>query len=176
MRRALWIIGAVALVAVLAIGISQAGGGKDETTSSADVSVDDPGTIRDADVKSFAAEVAKHKGKPVVVNGWASWCGPCKLEFPIFRTAAQKLDGQVVFLGLNVSDNREDAEAFLEKEPVPYDSFDDGDARIAQKAGASGGLPITIFYDRDGKLAFLHQGGYETEKDLRKDIERYTGA
>jgi thiol-disulfide isomerase/thioredoxin len=176
MRRALWIIGSVALVAVLAVGIIQAGGDKPDSSSSAGASVEDPGGIRPADVKAYEAELAQHRGKPIVVNGWASWCGPCKLEFPIFRSVAQQLDGEVVFLGLNVSDNRENAEAFLKKQPVPYDSLEDADARIAQKAGGSGGLPITIFYDRNGKRAFLHQGGYESEQDLLDDIDKYTGA
>jgi thiol-disulfide isomerase/thioredoxin len=106
------------------------------------------------------------------VNGWATWCGPCKLEFPIFQRVATRLGKRVAFLGLNVSDNREEAEEFLAERPVPYPSIEDGDTAIAQHVGWVGGLPITIFYDRRGKK-FVHQGGYKNERDLLRDIERY---
>jgi thiol-disulfide isomerase/thioredoxin len=191
MRRALWILGVAALAAVLAIGISQAGGGDDEpatATSTVDVSALEgapaplaslhrrAGEIRPADAKSYAAQLRDLRGYPVVVNAWASWCGPCKLEFPFFRDAATRLGKRVAFLGLNVSDNRGDALAFLAKQPVPYPHLEDGDARIVQRTGAAGGLPTTIFYDAEGRRAFIHQGGYRSERDLLDDIERYTGS
>ena len=190
MRRALWILGAAALVAVLAIGISQAGGGDTEpatTEPAVDTSAlagapaplaalhRKAGRIEAADVRSFDAQLGQLRGYPVVVNAWASWCGPCKLEFPFFRAASTRLGKRVAFLGLNVSDNRQDALAFLKKQPVPYPHLEDGDSRIVQKTGAAGGLPTTIYYDEDGKRAFIHQGGYRSERDLLEDIERYTG-
>jgi thiol-disulfide isomerase/thioredoxin len=189
MRRALWILGVAALAAVLAIGISQAGGGDAEppaTTATADTSALEgapaplaalhakAGEITPADTKSYEQQLEELRGYPVVVNAWASWCGPCKLEFPFFRDAATRTGKKVAFLGLNVSDNREDALAFLKKQPVPYPHLEDGDSRIVQKTGAAGGLPTTIFYDADGKRAFIHQGGYTSERDLLEDIERYT--
>ncbi len=188
MRRTLWIVGVAALAAVLAIGISQAGGGDSEpasTTATTDLSAlegapaplaalhESAGEIRPADTESYEAQLKQLRGYPVVVNAWASWCGPCKLEFPFFQRAATRLGRRVAFLGLNVSDNREDALAFLKKEPVPYPHLEDGDARIVQKTGAAGGLPTTVFYDERGKRAFIHQGGYTSESDLLRDIERY---
>ena len=190
MRRALWILGAAALAAVLAIGISQSGGSDPEpasTTAAVDAAAlqgapaplaglhEAAGTIEASNTRDYAAQLRDLRGYPVVVNAWASWCGPCKLEFPFFREAATRLGKRVAFLGLNVSDNRQDALAFLRKQPVPYPHLEDGDARIVQKAGAAGGLPTTIFYDADGKRAFIHQGGYRSERDLLRDIERYTG-
>jgi cytochrome c biogenesis protein CcmG/thiol:disulfide interchange protein DsbE len=190
MRRALWIFGVAALVAVLAIGISQSGGDDPEptsTTAAIDTSAlegapaplaelhETAGTIEPSNTKSYDARLRELRGYPVVVNAWASWCGPCKLEFPFFRDAATRLGKRVAFLGLNVSDNRQDALAFLRKQPVPYPHLEDGDARIVQKTGAAGGLPTTIFYDEDGERAFIHQGGYRSERDLLRDIARYTG-
>ena len=192
MRRTLWILAAVGLVAVLAIGVSQAG--EDEpaqapvAASTLDLSTlegapaplaalhDDANVIRSADVDSYERTLRELRGYPVVVNAWASWCGPCKLEFPMFQKAGLRLGSRVAFLGLNVSDNRQEAEAFLKKVPVPYPHLEDSDARIVQKAGAAGGLPATIYYDAKGERAFIHQGGYRTERDLIDDIRRYTGA
>jgi cytochrome c biogenesis protein CcmG/thiol:disulfide interchange protein DsbE len=196
MRRVLWILAAAGLVAVLAIGLTQAGGNdpvpKTEGPGAAGLERaqrelegapaplarlhDSAGEIRASDVKGYEAQLRELRGYPVVVNAWASWCGPCKLEFPFFRDASTRLGKKVAFLGLNVSDNREDAARFLGRQPVPYPHLEDGDARIVQKAGAAGGLPTTIFYDADGKRAYIHQGGYRSAADLQRDIERYAGA
>ena len=188
MRRTLWILGIAALATVLVIGFSQAGGSDPEprtTPSAAPASAlkgapaplaalhESAGEIRPSDTKRYDAQLRELRGYPVVVNAWASWCGPCKLEFPFFREASTRLGKEVAFLGLNVSDNRQDALAFLKKEPVPYPHLEDGDARIVQKTGAAGGLPTTVFYDAKGKRAFIHQGGYTSERDLLRDIERY---
>src|SRR5215207_1806792 len=70
----------------------------------------------------FGAYVAK-QDKPVVVNKWASWCGPCRYEFPFFESQARKRKGEVVFVGVNSEDNRADAEEFLAEHPVPYKHF-----------------------------------------------------
>jgi cytochrome c biogenesis protein CcmG/thiol:disulfide interchange protein DsbE len=121
---------------------------------------------------AFQARVEK-AGKPVVVNKWASWCGPCRLEFPFFRDQAKKRKGEVVFIGVNSSDSRKDARDFLEEEPVPYRHFDDPKLEIAAVFNAVQAFPSTAFYDSKGKLAFVHQGGYASEDDLAEDIERY---
>jgi thiol-disulfide isomerase/thioredoxin len=195
MRRAAWIAATVALVVVLVIGLTQAG--QDEPSpapaaSSFDLSsaLEDldgappplaalhgrANEIAAADADRYAAELAELKGHPVVVNAWASWCGPCKLEFPVFQRVSTRMGKEVAFLGLNVSDNRQDAEAYLEKTPVPYPHLEDKDSRIVQEAGARGGLPTTIYYDRSGRREFIHQGGYTEDAELIEDIRKYTGA
>jgi thiol-disulfide isomerase/thioredoxin len=194
MRRALWIIGALALAAVLAVGVVQAGGdgGPDDGGPAFDLADAQrtlrgaPGplaalyaranTIEPADVTAYERTLRGLRGHPVVVNAWASWCGPCKLEFPIFQRVATRLGTKVAFLGLNVNDNRGEAEEYLAEMPLPYPSLEDGDSRIVQRAAASAGLPTTIFYDAEGNRTGVHQGGYRTEQDLIDDIERYAGA
>src|SRR5829696_7773225 len=80
---------------------------------------------------AFEARIQKERGTPIVVNKWASWCGPCRLEFPFFRDQAKKRNGDVVFIGVNSSDSRADAEEFLQEEPVPYKHFEDPKLEIA---------------------------------------------
>jgi thiol-disulfide isomerase/thioredoxin len=192
MRRALWIIGIVALAAVIGIGISQAGGPTSEKTPSGNAKLDQSALagspaplaglhqaaneIRPSSLEGYQAQLRSLRGYPVVVNAWASWCGPCKIEFPVFRKVATQLGKKVAFVGLNVSDNVDEAKAFLKRQPVPYPSLEDGSARIVQKAGAAGGLPTTIFYDKQGKRAYIHQGNYRSAEQLIRDIKRYTGA
>ena len=107
------------------------------------------------------------------MNKWASWCGPCRLEFPFFRDQAKKHEGQISFIGVNSNDSRSDAEKFLKEEPVPYRHFDDPQLEIAASFNGVQAFPTTAFYDAKGKLAFVHQGGYASEDDLAEDIERY---
>jgi cytochrome c biogenesis protein CcmG/thiol:disulfide interchange protein DsbE len=122
---------------------------------------------------AFQARIQKERGTPVVVNKWASWCGPCRLEFPFFRRQAEKRKGKVVFIGVNSNDSRSAAEKFLKEEPVPYRHFDDPKLEIAAAFNAVQAFPSTAFYDSKGKLAFVHQGGYPSEDQLAEDIERY---
>jgi cytochrome c biogenesis protein CcmG, thiol:disulfide interchange protein DsbE len=122
---------------------------------------------------AFKAKLEQDRGKPIVVNKWASWCGPCRLEFPFFRDQAKKRKGQVVFLGVNSNDNRGDAEKFLKQEPVPYKHFEDPKLEIAAVFNAVQAFPSTAFYDSKGELAFVHQGGYSNEDALSEDIDRY---
>jgi cytochrome c biogenesis protein CcmG, thiol:disulfide interchange protein DsbE len=122
---------------------------------------------------AFEKHIEKERGTPVVVNKWASWCGPCRLEFPFFRDQAKKRKGEVAFLGVNSHDNRGDAEDFLKEEPVPYRHFEDPQLEIAASFNAVQAFPSTAFYDSKGELAFVHQGGYANEADLAEDIDRY---
>ena len=120
----------------------------------------------------FETYVAK-QDKPVVVNKWASWCGPCRHEFPFFRSQARKRKGEVAFVGVNSQDNRADAREFLAEHPVPFKHFEDPDQEIAASFNGVQGFPVTAFYGADGKREFVHYGGYASEAKLAEDIERY---
>ncbi len=122
---------------------------------------------------ALRAQLAALKGHPVVVNQWASWCGPCRYEFPFFRRLAGTYRGRVAFLGVDAQDSRSDAEAFLRRMPVPYPSFFDQEAEAARLFRGGQSWPTTAFYDKAGKLAFTHQGGYATEAKLDADIRRF---
>jgi cytochrome c biogenesis protein CcmG, thiol:disulfide interchange protein DsbE len=188
-RKLLVSLGALALVAVVVVGLIQASDNGDDpappTTTGASASAkleEVPGPLGalyrrpDALVpggsQTLDAEVARLKGTPVVVNAWASWCGPCRAEFPFFQRQAAAQGARVGFLGLNVADNTGDAKAFQRKFPVPYPSVLDPDERVSQRFKVTG-LPYTIFYDRRGKVSFVHQGGYPSENQLAQDIQRY---
>jgi thiol-disulfide isomerase/thioredoxin len=129
--------------------------------------------LLDGGPEAFRARLAELRGHPVVVNQWASWCGPCRFEFPFFRSQARKLDGRVAFLGVNSRDSREEAEAFLRERPVPFPHYFDKDASIARVFRGGRAWPTTAFYDASGKLQFTHQGSYASEAKLEEEIRRY---
>ncbi len=131
------------------------------------------GQLLDAGPDAFRARLAELRGHPIVVNQWASWCGPCRFEFPFFRDQAEKLSGQVAFVGVNSQDSRSDAAEFLEQLPVPFPHFYDPDATVARVFRGGRSWPTTAFYNARGQLVFTHQGAYATEAKLAEDIQKY---
>lgn len=123
--------------------------------------------------KAFEARLRELRGHPVVVNKWASWCPPCRAEFPFFQRQAIERGRNVAFLGVDSNDNDADARTFLKRFPVTYPSYRDPNLAIAAAMKAVLAFPSTAYYDRRGRLAYLHQGGYATESKLSRDIERY---
>jgi cytochrome c biogenesis protein CcmG/thiol:disulfide interchange protein DsbE len=123
----------------------------------------------------FEAAMANLRGRPVVVNKWAAWCGPCRGEFPVFQKASLQLGKQVAFLGLDGQDNDGDARKFLACFRVSYPSYRDPDLKISNSIQAGIAFPTTIFFNRDGKLVYAHPGPYRTAGDLITDIRRYAG-
>ena len=129
--------------------------------------------LLDGGPDAFEERLGELRGHPVVVNKWASWCAPCRAEFPFFRKQALRRGKRVAFLGVNSNDNDDAAAKFLREHPVPYPSYKDPDLGIAAVFKGVQAFPVTAFYDSKGKLAFVHQGGYRTNEKLAEDIERY---
>lgn len=123
--------------------------------------------------EAFESRLEGLRGTPVVVNKWASWCGPCRLEFPHFQAAAQRWGGEIAFLGINSEDSSGAAETFLDELPLPYPSYSDPSSELAAAIEAPVNFPATAFYDSSGELVYTRQGGYQTEQDLVADIDRY---
>jgi cytochrome c biogenesis protein CcmG/thiol:disulfide interchange protein DsbE len=124
--------------------------------------------------EAFAERLDSLRGTPVVVNNWASWCVPCRIEFPYFQAQASKLADSVAFLGVDSDDNDDAAKTFLSEFPVPYPSYTDPDYEIRDEFfDRPVGVPNTAFYDRGGELVYVHQGPYEDEGDLAAEIKRY---
>jgi cytochrome c biogenesis protein CcmG, thiol:disulfide interchange protein DsbE len=129
--------------------------------------------LLDGGTEAFDARLAELDGTPVVVNKWASWCGPCRHEFPFFQAQADERAAEVAFLGV-LSDDSEDAGAtFLEELPLPYPSYVDPDQDIAAQIEAPQNFPATSFYDSTGELVYTRQGGYADADELAADIDRY---
>jgi cytochrome c biogenesis protein CcmG, thiol:disulfide interchange protein DsbE len=125
---------------------------------------------------AFDERLGALRGYPVVVNKWASWCGPCRYEFPWFQSLAERRGGEIAFLGVNSNDSDSTAEQFLSELPLPYPSYTDPDLKIAQDLGGPPqAFPTTSFYDRSGKLVYTHPGVYGDESDLVADVNRYAG-
>jgi thiol-disulfide isomerase/thioredoxin len=132
-----------------------------------------PGRLLDGGPAAFKRQIADLKGHPVVVNKWASWCGPCRFEFPFFQKQVTKRGKQVAFVGVDGEDSKDGAHGFLAKYPIPYPSFFDPHSDIAAVFHGDRAFPTTVFYDRRGGIEYVKQGGYASEDALARDIARY---
>jgi cytochrome c biogenesis protein CcmG/thiol:disulfide interchange protein DsbE len=122
---------------------------------------------------AFGSQLRALRGHPVVVNVWASWCEPCRMEFPYLQRLSAKYGKRVAFVGVDTNDNDAAARTFLAELPLPYPSYTDPNEDISQSVGATVGLPDTAYYDASGKQVFVKQGQYASEGDFAADIKRY---
>ncbi|HEY3552139.1 MAG TPA: TlpA disulfide reductase family protein [Solirubrobacterales bacterium] len=125
---------------------------------------------------AFEKRIVQLHGYPVVANFWASWCGPCREEFPVLQQLSARYGKKVAFLGVNSEDSTDAAATFLKEEPLSYPSYVDPHKGILESIGGLGGFPDTAFYDKSGKLVYLKQGPYRNDSELEADVRRYTAA
>jgi|SRR5215211_791318 len=126
-----------------------------------------------AGTQAFQAQLDAVRDYPVVVNKWASWCEPCRREFPYLQRLSARYGKRVAFIGVDADDSNAAARTFLEDFPVPYPSFTDPNQDISRLLGATAGFPATAFYDADGNRVFVRQGEYASQAELAADIRRY---
>jgi thiol-disulfide isomerase/thioredoxin len=193
MKRVAIVVGSLLLVAVVVIGLTQASGGGGEGKSAGGVCGTVPAQLAGAPgqlaglhdqscdllgggAAAFKGRLASLKGHPVVVNQWASWCGPCRFEFPVFASLARRYRGRVAFLGVDSQDSRDDARRFLRQLRVPYPSFYDPDVSVARTFRGGAAWPTTAFYDAAGGLVHTHVGPYDSAASLDADVRRYAVA
>jgi cytochrome c biogenesis protein CcmG/thiol:disulfide interchange protein DsbE len=188
--RVAWGVGALAVVVVLIIGITQLNlsGSSDPEPNRFDLAAAQAklagapaplaalhaqaNQLLDGGTPAIQARIAALKGHPIVVNKWASWCGPCRAEFPVLQQAGVRFGKRVALIGLNSGDSDDNAKRFLGDFPLPYPSYVDRNARAATKIGAGGGYPTTVYYNAEGQT-YVHQGPYTSQARLDADIRRY---
>jgi cytochrome c biogenesis protein CcmG, thiol:disulfide interchange protein DsbE len=102
--------------------------------------------------------LADEKGKVVVLNVWASWCGPCQSEMPLLQRTHEKIASQGgLVLGIDTQEPPENALDFLSEKKITFPSLRDRDREYGRKFGISG-YPETFLIDREGRVAALRRG------------------
>ena len=116
-------------------------------------------TLSDLDDKPVA--LSRFKGKPLVVNFWARWCGPCRAEIPELIEFRKQHKGKVEILGIGIEDKAEPAKEFAKAYDMDYPVFvakDKGIPLMKELGNTKAGLPYTLFIDRNGQVVQRKMG------------------
>jgi cytochrome c biogenesis protein CcmG/thiol:disulfide interchange protein DsbE len=114
--------------------------------------------------------LADFRGRPVVLNFWASWCGPCKDEAPMLQSAWERYRGRgLVVLGIDAQDLSVDGRRFAERYALTYPLVYDGNGSTLGRYGLTG-FPETWFVSRNGRLVGEHVSGPLDEETLERNI------
>ncbi len=181
---------AVAVVAVLLVGLLQLGGSPQASEPSrltlaqmrARLAGSPPALaalhaqaseILSGGLPALRARLAALRGRPVVVNKWASWCQPCRAEFGVFQRVSVTDGHSVAFVGIDSGDETpQNAISFLRTFPVSYPSYYDHSDQAGLAITDSAFTPVTVIYNARGGT-FIHQGPYPSVAKLEEDIRRY---
>lgn len=114
----------------------------------------------------------KTEGKILLVDFWASWCGPCRLAVPELNKIHQEYSAKgVVLVGISVDDRAEDMQKFLSRQPIDFNVVRDAKKSLAAHMRLPA-MPTTYLVDRNGKIRFIHSGyhGQKTADSLREQL------
>ncbi len=127
------------------------------------------GPAHDFTLKSRGGEnhkLSEHIGDVVMINFWASWCGPCRQEMPLLDDLYRRYQSLgFTLLGVNVEEDSAQAERILKEIPVSFPILFDAEHKVSKLYDVIA-MPSTVLVDRDGNLRYLHKGylpGYEVE-------------
>lgn len=144
LKTALLVVPALVFVGLLTVAVAS----KTEPPE-----VGDPAPEFEADLLRADGDFTSEelRGKPAVINFWASWCAPCEDEAPLLREAVRRYGDRITFLGVDILDARSDALAFVEEHDLDYLHVRDTDRAIYESFGLTG-QPETFFLDEDGTI------------------------
>ena len=152
----LWVgvaIGIVLLFFVFDADALFSGGDKVQTARRGEPA---PGFVLE-NIEGNQIRLSDYQGRAVVVNFWATWCGPCVREIPMFQEYQDRYESDMVVLGINQQESPDDVQKFVGELGLTYEMLLDRDAQVSSLYGVIG-LPVTSFIDSQGILRYHHIG------------------
>ena len=123
------------------------------------------------DMNGVDVKLDSFKGKVILVNFWATWCGPCKVEIPDLIELQREFPDQLVIVGIDVLDEWSRVKPFADNLKVNYPLLDANNRKDVEDAfGPMWGLPTTVIIGRDGKVAKRHSG-IATKEQFKQYVE-----
>ena len=122
-----------------------------------------------------AFRLSEHRGKPIVLNFWASWCETCKDEQPILESAWQRHQNEILFFGLSHLDQDNNARKWLERYHVTYPNALDLGGKVYNAYHVQG-VPETFFIDANGNVVSFYVGAIFNEAELESRIQQLLNA
>jgi len=122
------------------------------------------GYLREATLQGFNGKTntfSNYKGKPLIINVWASWCGPCRAEMGSLERLANRYNGKEFnLIGISTDDDANAAAAFIKHSKISFDNFLDSKVFLENMLGANT-IPLTILVDENGRVLQKARGAYE---------------
>jgi len=129
--------------------------------------------LREAKLHGFNGDTrtfSDYKGKPLIINVWASWCGPCRAEMASLERLAGRFNGkQINIIGVSTDDSRHAAATFIKQANLTFDNFLDRKLLLENMLGANT-IPLTILIDANGRVLKKYRGAYEWDSFKAIDI------
>ncbi len=160
---------AVALILVVSVVGAACSNGEGSDAGDGSLLPADPYELPAFDIATYERLLDELRGTPVLVNIWASWCGPCRDEGPLLASAHAEFGDRVQFLGVDILDERGSAREFMREYDWTYPSVFDGPGAIRDGLGILG-QPATLFYDASGELVKTWSGPL-TEEALADGLD-----
>ena len=130
------------------------------------------GVLRDAPMRGLAGPsqmLSDYRGKPLIINVWASWCGPCRMEMGSLQRLSQRYGKQFSVIGISTDDYVDRAELFLKTSNTSFRNFIDSKLLLEHMLGAER-LPLTLLVDADGRVLAKHYGAKEWDSPAAVDL------
>jgi thiol-disulfide isomerase/thioredoxin len=135
--------------------------------------VDEGGVLREAPLYGFSGDYRKLselRGKPLIINVWASWCGPCRAEMGSLERLSRRFGGkQFNIIGVSTDDHVSAAAAFLQQSKVTFDNYHDRDLLLEAMLGANT-IPLTVLVDAQGRVVRKVRGSKEWDSPESVDL------
>jgi peroxiredoxin len=168
MKQPVRLVTVFALTVVVTLGFSGIAGASQKTL---DGSQAPNFTLKSRSGKNL--KLSDFRGQVVMLNFWASWCGPCRTEMPILEKMYKRYSKLgFVILGVNTEQDTSKANAYLRDIKVSFPILYDTDSKVS-KLYKNRAMPTTIMIDRNGKMRYMHEGyksGYE--RDYKKQVKK----
>ena len=159
------------LVLVLASGLVMTG--CSGPTQGAQVGKLAPG-FQLTDLDGQSVSLSDFRGKPVLLNFWASWCGPCRSEMPfIQRLHEEWADKGLVIVAVNIGESSSQAKEFVESYGLPFLVLLDTEQETALSYNVRG-IPATFFIDKDGIIQDIKVGAFSSKAEIERQLSKIT--
>jgi len=134
--------------------------------------VDVGGYLREAKLDGLngrSKKLSDYKGKPLIINVWASWCGPCRAEMDSLEHLARRYNGrQFNVIGISTDDDGKAAKAFIKQANISFANYLDHNLVLENMLGANS-IPLTLLIDAKGRVVQKARGAYDWNTDQTID-------